>query len=160
MGEGLPFERPLYPDAPVPTWREFVRDYPDSFFQDAKKNTGRCFIILAGREEVGTIGYDLLNRAKRWVGFDIWLKGEEACGHGYGTEALRLLSEHLNETEGIRYFYISPSLRKMRAVKAYEKAGFVKLKMVRYKAKKKFGLDVFDCDDNVIMRMTMRVSGG
>jgi RimJ/RimL family protein N-acetyltransferase len=52
-------------------------------------------------------------------------------------------------------FYIAPSLRNPRAIKAYEKAGFKKLKMNRSKAAKKFGVDIFDYNDNVVMKKTL-----
>jgi len=48
--------------------------------------------------------------------------------------------------------YIAPSMRNSRAIKAYEKAGFKKLKMNRTKAMNKFAIDIFDYNDNVVMK--------
>jgi len=56
---------------------------------------------------------------------DIWLKERRLCGHGLGTEALRLLVGHLRREFGITRFLIRPSARNSRALRAYAKAGFV-----------------------------------
>ncbi len=147
---------PLYPELKPPNWNEFKKDYTNDFFKDKRGNTGRCFIIETNGIEVGTIGYDLINRKRKWVILDIWLKDEKYCGHGYGTDALIALCLFLNMTENILYFYISPSSRNKRAIKSYKKAGFNEMKMDRAYAKKKFCIDVFDYPDNVIMRKVIQ----
>ena len=53
---------PTYPDQPIPTWEEFQQDYSDSYFEDTGNDKGRNFIILLGNAEIGTIGYDNLNK--------------------------------------------------------------------------------------------------
>lgn len=146
---------PNYPDAPVPSWNEFVDDFTDGFFTDEIMSSGRCFILCTDAGEIGTVCYDLLNLQKKWVVLDIWLKDEKYCGYGYGPEALKLLCLHLLKLKGITTFYIAPSQRNVRAVKAYQKAGFHALKMNRYKAKKKFGVDIFDYNDNVVLKKVL-----
>jgi RimJ/RimL family protein N-acetyltransferase len=105
---------------------------------------------------VGTLCYDLLNIKKKWVLLDIWLKNEKYCGKGYGSESLKLLCTHLYNKLNIVNFYIAPSLRNYRAIKSYKKAGFKKLKMKRTEAKKKFGIDIFDYNDNVVMKKVLK----
>lgn len=142
---------PDYPDAPIPSFDEFVEDFSDSFFTEVE-SSGKCFIIMNDNEEIGTLCYDLMNLRKNWVVLDIWLKDEMFCGKGYGSEALKLLCIYLFDSKGINNFYISPSLRNTRAIKSYEKAGFMKLKMNRTRAKSKFGVDIFDYGDNVVLK--------
>ena len=51
---------------------------------------------------------------------------EKSCGKGFGTDALVSLGDYLNKEMGICELIIAPSKRNTRAVKSYEKAGFVK----------------------------------
>ncbi len=143
---------PYYPDAPVPSFDEFVDDFSDSFFTDDINSSGKSFIIMDGNHEIGTLCYDLMDLHNRWVVLDIWLKDEKYCGKGYGPEALKLLCTYLFKTKGIINFYIAPSMRNSRAIKSYEKAGFIRLKMNRTQAKRKFGIDIYDYNDNVVMK--------
>jgi RimJ/RimL family protein N-acetyltransferase len=46
------------------------------------------------------------------------------CGKGFGTEALRILMKYLTEKSDIDKFIIRPSLKNIRAIAAYKKAGF------------------------------------
>lgn len=115
---------PTYPDHPIPTWEDFQREYSESYFQASGNEKGRNFIILLGGTEIGTIGYDNLDRRASQVDIDIWMKEERYCGHGFGTEALRCLVEKLHSKYGIRTFRLDPSARNKRAIRAYEKAGF------------------------------------
>ena len=143
---------PHFPDALIPSFEEFINEFSDDFFTDDIKSSGKCFVISNGNDEVGTLCYDLLNLRKKWVVLDIWLRDEKYCGKGYGSEALKLLCLYLFKTMSINNFYIAPSKRNSRAIKAYEKAGFIKLKMNRTKAMNKFAIDIFDYDDNVVMK--------
>ncbi len=147
---------PVYPDVPMPSWKEFRQDYTGDFFREYDRSTGKCFIIISGRTEVGTISFDLLNRKKKWVVLDIWLRSEKYCGHGYGSDALKTLCLFLHKKYGITFCYISPSLRNRRAIASYKKAGFSPLKMNRAEAKRKFGIDVFDYPDNIMMKKTIK----
>jgi len=141
---------PKYPEHPVPTWREFCNEYPLSFFSSSGDGTGRVFIIFANDEEVGTVGYDLLDKAKDRVVLDIWMKSEKYCGHGYGSDALNALSTYIHENYGITNFLISPSERNKRAVAAYKKAGFEYVKtMDKKEQEKEFGLSEYN--DNILM---------
>jgi diamine N-acetyltransferase len=147
---------PNFPDAPIPLFNEFIIDYSDDFFTDNNNSTGKCFIVLDENYEVGTLCYDLMNLKKRWVLLDIWLKDEKYCGKGYGSEALKLICFYLCKTKDINIFYIAPSLRNARAIKSYEKAGFNKIKMNRSEAMKKFEIDIFDYNDNVVMKKIIK----
>jgi RimJ/RimL family protein N-acetyltransferase len=99
---------------------------------------------------VGIVGYDLLEKKKDRVVLDIWMRSEKYCGHGYGSDALNILSRYIHEYFGITNFWISPSARNKRAVAAYRKAGFEYNKILNKNEQEiEFGLSEYD--DNVLM---------
>ena len=116
--------KPNYPDHLVPSWENFQQDYTEAFFDENADEKGRNYIILLAETEIGTIGYDSLDRQTGTVDLDIWMKEEKYCGHGYGTEALTCLIGYLHEKYGITIFRVDPSARNERAIRAYKKAGF------------------------------------
>lgn len=141
---------PEYTEHPIPTWEEFCSEYPLYFFNESGDGIGRVFIITANDNEIGTTGYDLLDKEKDRVVLDIWMKAEQYCGQGYGSDALNTLSTYLHEWHGITTFIISPSARNKRAVAAYRKAGFEYIKIMSKKnQEKEFGVSEYD--DNVLM---------
>ena len=141
---------PVYPEQPVPTLDEFCSEYPLSFFNETGNGSGRVFLIIANGDEVGSVGYDLLDREKDRVVLDIWMKSETHCGQGYGSDALEALSGYLHKTFGIGTVIISPSARNARAIAAYKKAGFVFIKILNKKEQEdEFGISEYY--DNVLM---------
>jgi RimJ/RimL family protein N-acetyltransferase len=141
---------PEYSDHPVPSWKEFCKDYTPSFFNASGDGRGRNFIIVANGTEVGTVGYDLLDKNKNRVVLDIWMRAEKYCGHGYGSDALNTLSIYINKTYGINNFTISPSARNKRVIAAYTKAGFEYVRTInKEEQEKEFGCSEYD--DNIIM---------
>lgn len=100
---------------------------PKSRVEVAAKYLGRdgsrqAFIIEAGGVPIGY--------AQVWCdwppdgGIDIVLT-PEAQGKGLGTEAVRVLAQHLR-AKGWRRITIDPLAQNYRAIRAFEKAGFVK----------------------------------
>lgn len=49
---------------------------------------------------------------------------EANCGKGFGTDAILALGEYLNQTLDIRELIMRPSVKNVRAITSYEKAGF------------------------------------
>ena len=141
---------PDYPDHPVPSWKEFCEDYKLTFFNSLGDGKGRNYIIVFNNEEIGSIGYDLLDKKKNKVVLDIWMSAEKYCGHGHGNDALKTLCSYIHRTYGITNFIISPSARNKRAVAAYRKAGFEYVStMSKEEQQREFGKNEYD--DNVIM---------
>ena len=141
---------PDYPDHPIPSWEEFCEDYTISFFNSSGDGKGRNYIIVINDEEVGAIGYDLLDKKKNRVVLDIWMRSEKYCGHGYGTDALNTLCIYIHNAYGITSFIISPSARNKRAIAVYKKAGFEYVSTIsKADQKKEFGKSEYD--DNIIM---------
>lgn len=144
------FGMPNYPDHSIPTWEEFCEDYIPHFFNSSGDGKGRNFIIIAGDKDIGTIGYDLLDKKKDRVVLDIWLRAEIYCGLGYGSDALNILCDCLHKTYGITNCIISSSARNKRAIAAYQKCGFEYVStMSREEQEKEFGQSEYD--DNILM---------
>lgn len=120
---------PTYPERPVPTWDEFRSDYPDHYFDGSAPELGRCFVIHADGEPIGQVNcndiFEHLGRKR--VELDIWLRSEACCGRGHGSDALGALCQYLTHRFGVEEFLVQPSARNPRAIRAYEKAGFVRL---------------------------------
>ena len=103
---------PLYPDLPIPTWKEFCDDYKPNFFNSSGEGKGRDYIIIAnGNEEVGTIRYNTLDKKKGSVDLGVWMRARKYCGFGFGGDALNALCDYLHQIYGATNFVISPSGR-------------------------------------------------
>ncbi|MGD9014690.1 MAG: GNAT family N-acetyltransferase [Candidatus Omnitrophota bacterium] len=112
----------------LPSWDEFCDDYKPFFFDGSRLKTGRCFIITVDNVPVGQINYHTLYEHFHHTELDIWMKGSENCGKGYGSDALKALCDYLFTSLGIKEFVIRPSAKNLQAIKAYGKAGFHQVK--------------------------------
>lgn len=118
---------PDFEDAPIPTWEEFEEDFKDYYFDGSKPNFGQLWIIKNENKEIGAICYSSFHLKEKKAELDIWMGTEKNCGRGLGTDAIKIFCEYLMGKYDINKFIIRPSKRNIRAVKAYEKAGFVKI---------------------------------
>lgn len=66
----------------------------------------------------------------RSAGIDIFLDPAHH-GHGYGTDAVLLLSQHLFEVEGHHRLTIDPAADNLPAIRCYAKAGFQPVGIMR-----------------------------
>ncbi len=135
---------PKYPDHPLPTWEQFKQDYSESFFSVDEGSTGKNYIILARKTQVGTIGYDNLETQAESADLDIWMRAEKFCRLGYGFDAIKILMSHLHLTYGIKTFRVDPSHRNLRAITFYRKSGFVEEKCINRS-------EGGDYDDTIVM---------
>ncbi|MEM8859559.1 MAG: GNAT family N-acetyltransferase [Chloroflexota bacterium] len=115
---------PTFPDVPIPTWGEFCEDYAPHFFDRSRPHWGCSFIIEVNGKAVGHINYDGLDTERSIAELDIWLRSQDYCGHGYGTDAMVALMRHLHANFAVETFIVRPSRRNQRAICAYEKTGF------------------------------------
>jgi len=114
-----------YPDIQIPTYEEFLDDYVEYFFTGAEPAKGRGFMIVHDSEVVGFISYCSFHLKPQIAELDIWLNSEAHCGKGFGTEAITLLGDELNQTLDIHKLIMAPSVKNVRAIQSYKKAGFV-----------------------------------
>jgi diamine N-acetyltransferase len=138
---------PNFPDHTVPTWEEFCDDYKAYFFDGSAPELGRCYVILVGDEPVGQVNYNDIEvrDGVRRTEMDIWMRAEQYCGQGYGSDALLTLCEHLASAMNVHTFMVQPSARNKRAIRSYEKIGFTRLPLTTEEARALWGpSDYFD----------------
>lgn len=149
---------PDFAEAPVTTWEEFCEDYEPYFFDGSHPERGRSFIIerIPGCEAVGHVSYSRMDEdfpplvLRPFAELDIWMRDSSCCGHGYGSEALRLLCEHLHCTLGIREMILRPSARNARAMRSYVNAGFLPLDLSQNQQMQRYGRGEYH--DTVVLR--------
>jgi RimJ/RimL family protein N-acetyltransferase len=118
---------PNFEDTPIPSWEEYCEDFKDYYFDGSKPDFGQLWIINDGSQEIGAICYSSFHLIGKSAELDIWMGTEKNCGRGLGSESLKIFCEYLIENHEIERFIIRPSKRNVRAVRAYEKAGFMKV---------------------------------
>jgi aminoglycoside 6'-N-acetyltransferase len=104
---------------------EVVRwwDEPAEGFPFDEPESTRLTIEISG-EVAGMIQFSEEPEPKyRHATLDIFLSGQHHR-RGFGSEAVRLLCEHLLGTRGHHRITIDPAVENAAAVRAYEKAGF------------------------------------
>ncbi len=101
-------------------------DWEEHFFLNGSPELGRMFVVLEGDASVGAIAYNDIDERRR-VELDVWMSAEANCGRGLGTDAIEVLCAHLAAEFGVRTFMMQPSERNPRAIRAYEKVGFVRV---------------------------------
>ena len=120
---------PDFPEIVIPTFEEFCETdkagYMDYYFTGEKPNDGRGFIITYNGERVGFISYSCFHVKPNMADLDIWMKSEAHCGKGLGVDSLVALSEYLEKEMNKALLILAPAAKNVRAVKAYEKAGFI-----------------------------------
>lgn len=146
---------PLYPDNLPPTWEEFCEDHLPHFFDGSAPELGRIFIILVEGEPVGQVYYNdiWLLDGKRCTELDIWMRAEKYCGKGYGSDAVQTLCDYLARELNVAHVMMQPSARNPRAIRSYEKIGFVRVPLSVEEAQAIWGPN--DYWDSVYMVKTM-----
>jgi RimJ/RimL family protein N-acetyltransferase len=142
---------PFFPEMPAPTWDEFTHDYGPNFFDGSTLEVESSYIIEVAGESLGQVNYEIRDNPARHAELDIWLRSLADTGHGYGPDALIVLTDHLFRTLCVDAFLIRPSARNPRAIRAYQKAGFVVVPMSAQQQADTYG--VGDYEDTVVMVM-------
>jgi len=120
--------KPDYPESPIPDWKQFQEDFEDFYYTEDNQHLGSVMIIEKDIEEIGCLCYACFHLQPKSAELDIWLNNKNYCGNGFGTDALNNLVEYLKNKKGINKFIIRPSEKNIRAIKAYEKVGFKRVK--------------------------------
>jgi RimJ/RimL family protein N-acetyltransferase len=74
---------------------------------------------------IGSLAFDNIDWRNRSAEFGIMLGDKTYWNRGYGTEAVRLLVKHGFNTLNLNRIYLHVFENNPRAIRAYEKAGFV-----------------------------------
>jgi RimJ/RimL family protein N-acetyltransferase len=86
-------------------------------------NQPKCFAMILGQEVIGTCS--IYNPSQEEVEFGIWITAEHRS-KGYGSEAAKILSDYYLSTLGFSRVHLKVLPYNVRAIKAYEMAGFNK----------------------------------
>ena len=127
------------PDDPAPTYDEVVEHYGPRV--RGEEPTAACIIEVHGRPA----GYLQYYRWLPWTddeheldiradpatfGLDIHIGEPDLIDRGIGSRAVDLLCTHLEDVEGASWVALTTDVTNHRAQRAYEKAGFVKVRQV------------------------------
>ena len=112
----------------VPSYDEFLKDWKRYYFDGSEPERGRSFAILVGERAIGQINYNEINREDNSVELDIIIAEDRDKNKGYGTDALQTLTRYLFKKMSIKKCWIEVVASNPRAIRAYEKAGFRKIK--------------------------------
>ena len=140
---------PLFPEVPIPSWGQFCDDYRPHFFNGTRPNSGRSYIIENDGVAVGHINYDRLDQIRSCAELDIWLRSSKYCSKGFGSDAIITLVGYLKSQYNVKEFILRPSRRNPRAIRAYERAGFLKVNMSKKEQTRQYGEG--DYSDDVLM---------
>lgn len=142
------FGPPTYPEKEGRTWEEFKSLWASYYFQAPLTGRGHVFVIEKDGEGIGGIAFhraDSKNRSE----IDIWMRSEKDCGQGFGSEAVDLLTCFLYREFGIAFFWLQPSARNPRSIRAYQKTKFKQLPLTADEGKQEFGFQ--DYHDSVYL---------
>lgn len=104
-------------------WSE-IRDEEPHFFGNTP-GLSKYLLIVWEDKIVGTISHTFNDGKITNMELDMWLRSIEYTGRGIGSNAMKLLIDSLCRDYSIETFIIRPWLKNKRAIKAYEKCGFV-----------------------------------
>jgi diamine N-acetyltransferase len=68
-----------------------MEDFEDFYYQEENRDKGLVMVIQLNDEEIGCLCYACFHLKPQKAELDIWLKGKEYCGMGYGTNACLIM---------------------------------------------------------------------
>lgn len=102
----------------------------DKYFQNIlRSKKDRHFIINLNGKVIGHIS--LAKRKNNWHEIQIVIGEKKHWGKGYGSKAIKLFLKKA-ERIGISKIYLEVRMTNIRAIRAYERCGFRKVKTVSY----------------------------
>jgi len=101
-----------------------LRDEEPHFF-GAEAGDSKYLLIKYDNKIIGAVAHTYNDGKIPNMELSAWLRASKYAGKGVGTNAIKLLIESLIKDYGIKTFIIRPWIKNTRAVKAYEKCGFV-----------------------------------
>ena len=113
----------------IPSRETFFQDWKDYYFDGTRPLKGRSFAILlndSGRE-IGQINYQQDEEDREGLAYDLDIIIASRTDHnkGYGSQAIKLLTDHLASRHGIGYFTMYTLPGNHKAQGSFRKAGFM-----------------------------------
>jgi RimJ/RimL family protein N-acetyltransferase len=116
-------------------WRSMIEnkeDFPWSVLRDeephffgAAPGMSKYLLIELDKLIIGSISHTFNDGKIPNMELDMWLRSSQYAGKGLGSKAMKLLIDSLIKDYGIKTFIIRPWIKNQRAVRAYEKCGFM-----------------------------------
>jgi RimJ/RimL family protein N-acetyltransferase len=113
----LHFHRPISPEMQAARQEEIAKSQSDVLFAIIRRETN---------DLIGVTGLHELNFRHRTAEFGIAIGERSAWGQGFGSEATRLQLKYAFETLNLHRVELDVQSDNERAIRAYEKVGFVK----------------------------------
>ena len=149
---------PIFPEKQARTWEEFKTMWAPYYFQLPLTGRGHVFVIEKDGEDIGGVAFHCPDRKNRSE-IDVWLRSEADCGQGSGSEAVDLLTRFLYRELGIGQFWMQPSARNPRSLRAYEKTLFKRLPLSPEEGKKEFGFQDYYDSVYILRDMSVFIDG-
>lgn len=121
----------------------FFKDWTEEHFNVRKTRAGQCFWIIADEKKVGVIAYNVVDEQNQQTEIDIIIGSKEDMGKGYGSDAIRTLCSYIFKKLKLNKVWLEARANNPRAIKAYQKAGFKKERIL--KNKEYFQGELVDC---------------
>lgn len=120
----------IWPGIPTPTPRARQREWYERMLADDSR---KVFVICetAGQSPIGIIGLANINTRNQSGYLFIWIGESIHWGHGFGSEAMVIFLGYLYRILNMRRIILEVYEYNERAIRAYEKVGFVKEGKVR-----------------------------
>lgn len=110
----------------------FFKDWNEGYFSLKKPKAGQCFWIIVKKKKIGVIAYNKIDKHKN-AEVDIIIGDKEDMNRGYGSDAIKTLCAFLLKRLKVNKVWIEARINNPRAIRAYEKAGFKKEKILKKK---------------------------
>ena len=105
------------------TYEDYLSLYRDELRYPSPYRRTLAIEDSAGRH-IGNVMYYNIDTVRREAEIGITIGERECWGHGYGSDAVRALVEHLTRVNGFRRVYLKTLDWNVRAQRSFEKAGF------------------------------------
>lgn len=125
----------------VPSYQKFTTSWHNGYFTDEDPDSGRCFSILVQNKPIGMVNYNVIDRKKNRTCLDVLIASKENWNQGYGSDALRTLTQYLHTTLEVKQCFIAAHRTNPRAIQAYKKAGYQDRKLSEAEKKDAFILE-------------------
>ncbi len=102
----------------------FFRDWTDEYFDQTDIHGGQCFWIVVKDRRIGQVNYNQIDIQNLKTELDIIIGSASDMGKGYGSDALRTLSNYLLSELQLHKVWIEARASNPRAISAYTNAGF------------------------------------
>lgn len=108
-----------------PTGRAAEKEWLQEQYK-SDEHMNLAIVIKDGDRHIGNCGFNEIDYIDRSAVFGILIGEKDAWGRGYGPEAARLVLKHGFEELGLHRVGLDVYSHNTRAIRAYEKAGFVR----------------------------------